>query len=192
VPNEVWKCSSCTEEFLIEADPPTPLPEHQGVKFCPACGCQPVVVGQTYRNTKTGGLYRVNDIPLHTEEERLYVHYVALETYTFEDRTVHAGQTFVRPLHIFAGLRGTGGMADGLPWRFTPYMGELTHVGHHPVRDELKPYSFQEFIHLAKMDLDIWYELYGIGAQTTGSRGFYREEHTFHEWWNAFHRWSSW
>lgn len=65
-----------------------------------------VVLGKLYRNTKTQQLYRVLHVGTHTETGELMVHYQA------SSREGPAyGDSYFRPLPIFAGLR-----ADGRPY----------------------------------------------------------------------------
>lgn len=57
-----------------------------------------------------------------------------------------------------------------------------------PIKDEKKVFSLEEFITLAKEELDEYQEEWS----GPNSNDFHDQPHTWDEWWNAFHRYISW
>lgn len=56
-----------------------------------------------------------------------------------------------------------------------------------PLGDEQKQFSLEEFIAVAKEELDGYQKVFG-----NPKNEFHSQPHTWQEWWNAFHRFMSW
>ena len=59
--------------------------------------------------------------------------------------------------------------------------------GYDPIRDEKKPYTFEEFITEAKACLDDYREIWREEPNE-----YHAGSHTFDEWMATFGRWMSW
>lgn len=71
----------------------------------------------------------------------------------------------------------------GMEKKFVPY-------DHHPVNDERKPLSREEFVRAAATGLFDFDEVFKDSEPTTNE--FQCSKHTYSEWMNAFIRYSSW
>lgn len=59
-------------------------------------------------------------------------------------------------------------------------------LNHDPFDDERKPYTLDEFVAVAKAELDKYAE------EWRGQNDYYRQSHTWDEWMNGFLQYMSW
>lgn len=59
---------------------------------------------------------------------------------------------------------------------------------HDPIDDEKKHYTLEEFIAVAKEELDSYQKEWS----GTKANLYHRQSHTWQEWWETFHRYMSW